>query len=126
MKPTFKAGDAVKIISLKQRGTVCSISQNGSVKVAVGPLTVRCKISDLEILPAGNSKFKKPQTLGFTAKTKQPASLDLHGYNSNSAREALIQFISDSILAGHAEVDVIHGHGTGIIRNMVHKVLSEI
>ncbi len=118
----IKTGDAVKILSLKKSGIVSAVLHNNSAMVAVGSLTIRCKISDLQIQP----ESKKQTTLNFAGKTGQPDTLDLHGYNSNMARETLIQFISNAVLAGHSEVIVIHGYGTGTIKQQVHKVLSEL
>lgn len=52
-------------------------------------------------------------------------SLDLHGYDRDSARVEIDDFIRDSIVQGHEFVEIIHGIGTGIIRQTTNMVLSK-
>ena len=49
-----------------------------------------------------------------------PASLDLHGLTTADAEGALAAFLNDAILAGHAEVRVIHGRSGGRLKAAVH------
>ncbi len=55
---------------------------------------------------------------------KKNTTLDLHGFTVQEAKEALLQFLSDSILAGHSRIEIIHGHGTGKVKNAAHRVLK--
>lgn len=121
----FKTGDTVRIISLKQSGIIASISEDGNAKIAIGSLTIRVKISDLEIYN-GNNKEQKTNKYRKTARLKSPTSLDLHGLTSKEAMEALLKFISDAILSEHPQVSVIHGHGSGTIKRMVQNTLAEM
>lgn len=56
---------------------------------------------------------------------KRPPSLDLHGFSASEAENTLLQFLSDSIVAGANAVHIIHGHGTGKIQGVVERVLSD-
>jgi len=87
-----------------------------------------CKLSELEFLTSQAKvsvierkvlKFRKP-------KIQAPKSLDLHGHNSEAAKDALIKFISDAVMAGYQQVTVVHGHGSGIIKKLVHATLSKL
>jgi DNA mismatch repair protein MutS2 len=49
-----------------------------------------------------------------------PASIDLHGMTAAEATDALDAFLSDAILAGHAQVRVIHGRSGGRLKAAVH------
>jgi DNA mismatch repair protein MutS2 len=51
--------------------------------------------------------------------------IDLHGFDRDSAIIATNDFIRDSIELGHKEILIIHGIGTGIIKNTVHETLSK-
>ena len=51
-------------------------------------------------------------------------TLDLHGFTVQEAEEALLQFLSDSVLAGHQRIEVVHGHGTGKVKGAVGRVLG--
>ena len=50
--------------------------------------------------------------------------IDLHGYDRESARVAIEDFIRDSITMGHEYIVIVHGIGGGIIREATQKVLK--
>ena len=51
-------------------------------------------------------------------------SLDLHGYDRDSARVALNDFIKDNIKMKNKKIVIIHGVGEGIIKKEVHNTLK--
>ena len=51
--------------------------------------------------------------------------IDLHGYDTESARVATDDFISDSIKLGYKEILIIHGLGSGLVKESVHSTLSK-
>lgn len=51
-------------------------------------------------------------------------SLDLHGYDREIARVATIDFINDNFKMKKEKICIIHGRGSGIIRNVVHSILK--
>lgn len=51
--------------------------------------------------------------------------IDLHGYDRESARVAVNDFILENILLNKKEILIIHGIGEGILREIVHKELSK-
>ena len=52
-------------------------------------------------------------------------SLDLHGYDRETARVAIEDFIRDSIKMKHELVSIIHGRGAGIIRETTINTLKK-
>lgn len=50
--------------------------------------------------------------------------IDLHGYDRDSARVAVNDFIDENIILGNDTILIIHGIGTGIIKKEVHETLS--
>ena len=52
-------------------------------------------------------------------------NLDLHGYDRDSARVAINDFITDNIKMGNEIVVIVHGIGTGIIRSTTWEVLKQ-
>ena len=50
--------------------------------------------------------------------------LDLHGFSQGAASEAILQFLSDMIIAGNKKVHIIHGRGTGQILHTTHQTLQ--
>ena len=55
-----------------------------------------------------------------------PSTIDLHGMTTDEAEAALVTFVSDAILAGHAEARVIHGRSGGRLRATVHARLRSM
>lgn len=55
-----------------------------------------------------------------------PRELDLHGYRVEDALHRLDVFINDALMAGHREIRVVHGHGTGAVRNALHTYLKTL
>ena len=51
-------------------------------------------------------------------------SIDLHGYDRESARVAVNDFILENKILNNLEILIIHGIGEGIIKNTVHYELS--
>lgn len=51
-------------------------------------------------------------------------SIDLHGFDSDYARIKVNEFIKDNVLMKNEIIVVIHGIGSGIIRQITHKTLK--
>lgn len=51
-------------------------------------------------------------------------TLDLHGYDRNMARVAVKDFINDNYKMKNKKICIVHGRGSGIIRNVVHNILK--
>jgi DNA mismatch repair protein MutS2 len=54
-----------------------------------------------------------------------PASLDLRGARVDEALELLDRYVDDAAHAGAGRVTVVHGHGSGAIRDAVRRALSD-
>ena len=85
----------------------------------ISPEVFQSIVSSWKPAISSSSFWSSRRKISFQkSKLKKPISLDLHGYNSESAKEALLTFISDSVIAGHQQVSIIHGHGSGIIKKL--------
>ena len=52
-------------------------------------------------------------------------SIDLHGFDKESARVMTNDFVDEAINLGYKEIVIIHGIGTGIVKKSVHDTLSK-
>lgn len=52
--------------------------------------------------------------------------LDLHGYDTQSARVATIDFVNDNIIMKNKKIIIIHGKGKGLVKKTVHETLSHL
>lgn len=55
---------------------------------------------------------------------KNLPTIDLHGYDTDSARVATTDFLEDNIYLRNSKVVIVHGHGKGLVKKAVHEVLS--
>lgn len=51
--------------------------------------------------------------------------IDLHGFDRESARVLTNDFIDESVKLGHEKIIIIHGIGTGIVKDSVHNTLAK-
>ena len=55
---------------------------------------------------------------------KNLPSIDLHGYDTESARVATNDFIDDNIFLKNPKILIIHGKGMGLVKSSVHSALA--
>lgn len=51
--------------------------------------------------------------------------IDLHGYDRDSARVAVNDFVDDAVIMGYTDVVIIHGIGSGVIKQTVQDTLAK-
>ena len=55
---------------------------------------------------------------------KNLPTIDLHGYDRDSAAVLTNDFVRDNVFLGNFKIVIIHGIGEGILKKKVHEVLS--
>ena len=55
---------------------------------------------------------------------KNLPSLDLHGYDIETARVSTNDFVNDNLIMKNSKIVIIHGKGTGMVKKSVHETLS--
>lgn len=126
-KHDFKENDKVKVESLNGKGFIISINLNKNIaKVNVDGLIINSKLEDLIYIPPSNLVEKKVSTLDkfIERKVGVPIELNIIGLREEEAKEKLEKYMDDVILARYHQVRIIHGFGSGILRKMVQKYLS--
>jgi len=115
-------GDRVRVASLRTEGTVVGIRDRGEVEVEVGRLRVRVPRSDLRAAP----KARPARTAApiRPAAAAAPARLELRGLVAEDAVYELEKALDAALLAGLPRLVVIHGKGTGALRQAVHTALA--
>ncbi len=56
---------------------------------------------------------------------KNLPTIDLHGYDMESARVATEDFIKENIILNNNKIIIIHGKGTGLVKKAVHESLKK-
>ena len=124
-------GDSVKILSLNLKGTVNSKPDSrGNLFVQAGIMRTKVNITDLELIdepvitgPAlaktGAGKIKMSKSASVSTE------INLLGKTVDEAIAELDKYLDDAYLAHIPSVRVVHGKGTGALRNGVHKFLKK-
>jgi DNA mismatch repair protein MutS2 len=125
-------GTEVIVKALRKRGVIAAELKPGVYRVRVGALTMTAREDELETPPASKkARRRSPVTAAPTTgegpqESGVPTSLDLHGLTVDEARNRVAGYISRAILAGHERVEIIHGIGSGKLKDVVAKDLTSI
>ncbi len=126
----FHIGDAVRVLSLNLNGTVSTLpNAKGDLFVQMGILRSQINIKDLERLDepvitgpnltktsSGKIKMSKTSTIS--------PEINLIGKTSDEALSELDKYLDDAYLSHLSQVRVVHGKGTGTLRQAVHTHLK--
>jgi len=123
-----RPGDEVRVISLGQKGRVVEMS-GGEAIVQLGILKMKVAPDDLEKLPSASSEAHTITPVMPTVKRSRGENvrteLDLRGHNLEDAMLEVDRFLDESILANLNQVYIIHGKGTGVLRNGIAEYLRK-
>ena len=124
-----RVGDDIIVTAYGQRGTLINQTKNGKWEVQVGLIKMMLKEDEFSLVKvqeeAQKPKKKQVHVVKKSKKSAGPrARLDLRGKRCEEAMQELDEFIDQALLNNMAQVDIIHGIGTGVIREGVTKYLS--
>ena len=122
-----KVGDEIMVISYGQRGTLVKQLKDGRWEAQVGLIKMTLKEKEFNLIKAekeATQPKKRQVNVVKRSNTSGPrARLDLRGKRYEEAMQELDGFIDQALLNNMAQVDIIHGIGTGVIREGVTKYL---
>lgn len=121
----MRLGDSVHIVSMDADGTVIGLPDTkGKVQVQAGIMKIEIHISDLEAQQAvQKQKYERTSSVKL-AQRSVGLSVDLHGQAVDDAQIILDKYLDDAFLSGLGEVSIIHGRGTGVLKNGVRAYLK--
>ena len=122
-----KVGDDIIVLSYGQRGTLTNQLKDGRWEAQVGLIKMTLEEKEFDLVQAQQEAPVKKKQVNVIKRAvgKAPqARLDLRGKRYEEAMEALDAFIDQALLNNMAQVDIIHGIGTGVIREGVTKYLQ--
>ncbi len=124
-------GDAVHVISLGLDGTLTSLpDSSGMVGVQMGILSSNVSINDITFTAAGPKPEEESRVKASGYKLNKAASirpeLNLIGEKVADALPILDKYLDDAYLSHLAQVTIIHGRGTGALRNAIHSHLKNV
>lgn len=121
---TFVVGDHVKIDSMNREGDISEVLKNHQVTVLVSGLAIKLKDTDITFLHP-KIKVQKVKS-GGRPKMKKTGHYEVNiiGMRYQEAMDTVDKFIDDAIVLGYPSVRIVHGMGTGVLRNGVRKMLK--
>lgn len=127
----FHIGDTVHVHSLNLDGTVHTLpNAKGEVTVTMGILHSTVKISDLEIIKEAKESEKinnRNSSIGKLKMSKTASissEINLIGLRQDEAVMELDKYLDDAYLSHISPVRIVHGKGSGALRNAVHNYLK--
>ncbi|RCW66352.1 endonuclease MutS2 [Saliterribacillus persicus] len=115
----LKVGDEVKLLSLDQKATILEKTGKNEFQIQVGIMKMKAKRKDLLFLNRTQDKIEQPLTTMRGQAYHVKPELDLRGERYEDALQQLEKYIDDAILANYTTVSIIHGKGTGALRQGV-------
>ena len=125
---TVKNGDDVKIVSMGQTGVVCSLpDSNGNLMVKVGIMKIKTNLKDIKLVNENKPQKQKREYAVSLGKTMNLSpELDVRGETVDSAVLLIDKFLDDAMLSSVGQVRIIHGKGTGLLRQGIHSYLKSL
>ena len=119
-------GVEVFVTSLGQNGTIVSnISKSNEVQVQIGSMKINVPIQYLEKIKKSNTGKNSTASYNSISKSKSVKSeINVIGMNVDEAIWVIDKFLDDTSLAKLQSVRIVHGKGTGKLREGIHKFLK--
>jgi len=118
----LRSGDLVNIVSLDMKGEVLAVDGN-EAEIQMGSLKLRQPVSDLERIGRARQDSGSRRATPAAAVESVPIEIDLRGYRAEEISPILDRYIHDAYLSGLPWVRIIHGKGTGALRQVVREEL---
>ena len=115
--------ETVRVLSLAVTGRVTAV-KGSEAEVLVGNIKLRRPLSDLEVV--ATTAIKLPQNVHVTVSTKQLDTNEINvvGRRVDEAVEMADKFLDDAVLAQMNTLRIVHGMGTGALRQAISELLS--
>jgi DNA mismatch repair protein MutS2 len=128
--PRVEEGSRVRLKDVREPGRVRRKIGEDRFEVEVGFIKMQVSMEDIvEVLPEGASMSRKlPQGVSYRpAPELVPAHQEINviGQHAEEAREAVDEFLDRAVMATASRVRIVHGHGMGVLRKVIHEMLGK-
>ena len=121
-------GDTVELLKLGMKASVLAINKDGTYQLQAGIMKLTAKPDEVYLLENENpykAKGGRPAHSGREMKMAAMSSeIDLRGMDTVEAICVLDRYMDEAMRAKLASVRIIHGKGTGALRQAVHQSLK--
>ncbi len=122
-------GDTVELIKLGTKASVIAINKDGSYQLQAGILKLTAKPDEVYLLESENPYQSKPVRPKHSGRemnmTAMSTEIDLRGMDAVEAVCVLERYLDEAMRGNLQTVRIIHGKGTGVLRNAVQQALRK-
>lgn len=120
----LQVGDEVKVLSYGQKGTLIEKKAKNEWVVQIGILKMKLPEADLQYLKPEKEQVVRTMTHVKNRSEQVKLELDLRGERYEDALIRTEKYIDDAILSNYHRVSIIHGKGTGALRQGIQSYLK--
>jgi DNA mismatch repair protein MutS2 len=124
-------GDNVRVASLNQEGRVTAIPGDGdTVEIQLGNFKLRAAKDDVEWLGrspddvSSSGSHAGPSIWSAAQRAVPELQLDMRGWRAEQVAPELERYLNDAYMSGLPSVRIVHGKGTGVLRQVVRDYLA--
>lgn len=124
-------GDLVRLKNGKTTGTLDAIDGKKAVIITDGALRVKTKYKNLKKVTDENTIQRSSygtkninKNIQYERKFVEPR-LDIHGLRAEEAKKKVSRYLDDALVSNRNEVEIMHGKGSGVLKNLVHELLDK-
>lgn len=120
-------GDHVKVIKMNREGDIVEILKNHMVMVSLAGLNVKLHEDEVTFMHPQTKvkKAKKSSMKKTTVKKTGNYEINVIGKRYEEAMSLVDKFLDDALVLGYPHVRVVHGMGTGALRNGIRRMLEK-
>lgn len=120
----FHVGDKVKVLSVNREAEVTEVSRGG-LTISMGGLKMH--VRNKEVVYIGKVKKEKVVSSKKSLKTSSTGHYECNviGMRYVDAMSVVDKFLDDAIVHRYPHVRIVHGMGTGVLRNGIRKMLDK-
>jgi DNA mismatch repair protein MutS2 len=122
-KHSFQPGDEVKVLTFNQKGTLVEQVSSNEWQVQIGIMKMKVKEKEMEYMNTPKQPEFKQVTIVQGRDADVKLELDLRGERYENALSRVEKYIDDALLSNYSRVSIIHGKGTGALRQGVQEYL---
>lgn len=126
----LQVGDTVKVRSIGLNGEIVAIDEEEqAADVQVGGFRMHVGLDELhrakrDAADERQERYRAPRSITVPAAPDVSMTLDMRGWRTSEVADKLDRYLNDAYLANLSEVRLVHGKGTGALRQVVRDVLE--
>ncbi len=131
----LQAGEKIRVKENGMVGEVVKVSAK-TVVVTIGNISSKMSLDKVERITSNEFKeavkeISRPATIRYDSSISErklnfSTELDVRGERLNDAVEKVTRYVDDAIMLGMPSVRIIHGKGTGVLRDELQKLIKTI